>query len=311
MEALFRKNRNAALAHAGSFVLVLALFNYWSESKPHAKAQTFRYAIPNPKNFVGGSSCNSDNKSLVGNQISGKCQTDPIYAPPKKLWTFNVIYGVLTFFAITAFAHLFYATDGFGNGKYSEAISMGWNPYRWIEYGASASIMIVIIAYELGIRDTNHLISLVFMNIALQTCGYLVENALITPDINNAINTKTVNGATFVGWCLFIGSWIPILYAFKQIYDDINNNYNDLTDPDTQKKIRIPGFVWFILFVQLLNFGSFGIIQAMQVRDTYRGIAKPFEVYESRYLFLSYAGKLALAGGVAYGLLYRTKGCPT
>ena len=311
MEALFRKNKYAALAHAGSFLLVIVIFNYYSESKKHAKAQTFRYAIPNPSDYVGGTSqCNSTNELLDQSAVAGRCQTDSKYAPPIQNGSFNVIYGTLMFFLITAFAHLFYATDGFGSGRYSEVISEGWNPYRWVEYAASASIMIVLIANQLGVKDRDHLLSFVFMNFALQACGFLVENALISPLKSGGINTTTINGATAIGWCLLIGTWIPILYAFSAIYNDINKNYSTFNDPDTGDKIKIPGFVWFILIVQILNFSCFGFIQLGQIKDAYTGTLKPFEVYESKYLTLSFAGKLGLASGLAYGLLFRTKGCP-
>ncbi len=46
-----------------------------------------------------------------------------------------------------------------------------------------------------------------------------------------------------------------------------------------------------------------------QVKDYLKGNPKPFEVYERKYIFLSFAGKLALAGGLGYGLILRTASC--
>jgi hypothetical protein len=300
------KNWLAASAHIGSFLMVVILFNIYGASQSHTGAQTFRYTLPNPTNPVGGQSCNSNGKAQE--KLSGQCQTDPIFGPPKKTFQFDVIYGVLLFFAITAYAHIFYATDGFNTGKYSRVISEGWNPYRWVEYGLSASVMTVLIAYELGIKDSNHLMSLVFINVAMQTCGFLVENALIQPHIN----PTAVKGATTVGWLLLLGMWVPILYAFSTIVKDVNEYFKGKTEPDgpaAGKPIKVPGFVWFIIIVQLFNFSSFGLIQMGQVRDTLAGRPKPYDVYESRYLTLSFAGKLALASGLAYGLLFRTRDC--
>lgn len=313
MEGLSKKNWNAAYAHIGSFLLVVLLFSHYSASHSHAKATTFRYTIPIPDDSahghtpLGGTSCNSEGKVL--SPVSGQCQTDSVYAPPKKTWSFNVIYGCLSFFAITAFAHIFYATDGFNTGRYTSVIEQGWNPYRWAEYAASASIMTVLIAYELGIRDSNHLTSLVFINVAMQACGYLVENALIQPSINRT----TVKGATTIGWLLLAGMWIPIIYAFWSIVNDVNLNFKDINEPSGSpsagKPIKIPGFVWFIILVQVINFASFGLIQAGQVRDALSGLQKPYAVYEKKYIFLSFAGKLALASGIAYGLIFRTRKC--
>lgn len=305
---LEKKNWYAAAAHLGSFLLIIILFNVYSNSQKHAVAQTFRYTIPKPDDPVGGPQCNTNGEAFPSD-FSGQCNTDPILAVPKKSFKFNVIFGVLMFFAITAFAHIFYATDGFNTGKYSEVISQGWNPYRWVEYAASASIMTVIIAYQLGIRDFNHLTSLVFMNVAVQTCGFLVENALIQPKVN----FTTVKGATFIGWLLLLGIWIPILYAFYSIVEDVKYNFEGKVEPpgspDAGNKIRIPSFVWFIVIVQVINFSSFGFIQLSQVRNALSGIRKPYSSYESGYLTLSFAGKIALAGALAYGLIFRTKDC--
>jgi hypothetical protein len=309
---LIGQNWKAAYAHIGSLLLVVALFYHYGSARKHATAQTFRYAIPIPNapllghNPIGGTSCNSNNSASAG---QGQCNTEAVFAPPTKTFSFNVIYGTLAFFAITAFAHIYYATDALGSGKYSSYIAQGWNPYRWAEYAVSASIMTVLIAYELGIKDSNHLLSLVFMNVALQACGYLVEHALIQP----RIDTTTVKGATAVGWFLLAGMWIPILASFYYIYKDIKDNYKGIVEPSNApnpgQPVKIPGFVWFIVIVQLLNFASFGFIQLGQVRNALSGNPKPFSVYEKRYLFLSFAGKLGLAGGLAYGLIFRTRKC--
>lgn len=314
MKSLFHKNWNAAYAHIGSFLCVVLLFSYFSKSHSHAVADTFRYTVPIPEaptsipphTPLGGLTCNSD--GVAQTSVSGRCSTRTVFAPPKKTWSFNVIYGCLAFFAITAFAHIFYATDGFNTGKYSAVVAQGWNPYRWVEYAASASIMTVLIAYTLGVRDSNHLTSLVFINVALQMCGFIVENALI----QGSVNMTTVTSVTVTGWTLLLGMWIPIIYAFWTIVNDVNINFKGVTDVgvgSTGKPIRIPGFVWFVIIGQIINFCWFGVIQLGQVRDAMRGTMKPFEHYESKYIYLSFVGKLALGSGLAYGLIYRTRKC--
>ena len=305
MDKIIKKNWVAAAAHAGSFVLLLILYLTKPKSHKHAVVQTFRYTIPNPEDYVGGSAtCNSNNDDP--GQIAGQCQTEAIYAPPKKAWKFNIIHGALAFFLVTAIAHVFYATNGFGSGKYMKVILQGWNPYRWLEYAISASIMTVLIGGALGTRDSFNLISLVFVNIALQGLGYLIENALR----QTRIDRTAIVGSTVAGWLLFLAMWIPFLGNFSSLVQDVKNNFTNSVDADTGKPIRVPGYVWFIVVVQLLNFASFGIIQLLQVRRALAGNPIPFTVTEMRYLWLSLAGKLGLAGGLAYGLLFRTKDCP-
>lgn len=312
LEKLSKKNFTAALAHLGSFLILIVLLMSYKTPTKYIQGETFRYAIPIPNDPanghipVGGNTCNSNGYSLVPiNSQSGQCNVNPAYAPPMKKLSFNIIYGCLLFFAITAFAHLFYATDGFGSGKYSKVISEGWNPYRWVEYGLSASIMTVLIANTLGIKDFNHILSLVFINVAMQVCGFLVENALIQREIN----TTTIKASTFAGWVLLSGIWIPILIAMRDLFKDVKDNYTGILDPVTNKPIEIPTFVWIIIFSQIINFSCFGVAQLLQVRDGLNNKLKPFEVYESRYLTLSFVGKLALAGALSYGLIFRTKDC--
>jgi hypothetical protein len=305
---LKRQNYYAAFAHLGSFIILLILYNHYNKSKKYARSQTFRYSVASPTDASG--LCNS-NKQAVSGDSAGRCTIEPLYTVPQKTaFSFNNIHLCLLFFALTSLAHFFYATNGFGSGLYMYYVNQGFNPFRWVEYGISAGIMILIIAHSLGINDANHLLSLVLINFALQSCGYIVENSLKK---GNQINESVIKGATFAGWCLLIASWAPILIAFTELVTDVNTKFKDVEQtegPDAGKKIKVPGFVWFILIVQILNYSSFGFIQAGQVRDAFKGTLKPYSAYESKYLKLSFAGKIGLASGIAYGLIFRTKTCP-
>ena len=85
--------------------------------------------------------------------------------------------------------------------------------------------------------------------------------------------------------------------------------FNNLLD-ENNEPVTIPRFVWFIVIGQIINFALFGFIQLMQVRSTLNGVIIPYENIERKYIYLSFAGKLALAGALSYGLLFRTKDCP-
>ena len=296
---LDKLNMYAALAHIVSFLIIGISYLALTKSRKFAKTQTYRYQLPTVAQSQ--STCNSDEKP---SDILGKCQVESPFPPPKKAGSFNVIYGVLVFFGITAYAHIYYFTDGFKSGKYTSAIKKGWNPYRWVEYGVSATVMTVLIASQLGIRDANHLVSLSLINVALQLCGFIVEAGILG---DNAI---VVKGATGAGWVLFLGMWIPILYAFLTIYQDVEEKYNQRIDPTTGRKVSIPSFVWSIVIFQLLSFFLFGWIQFKQVREYLRfGKVESFIKYERQYTGLSFSAKLALASGLGYGLLFRTSGC--
>ena len=214
------------------------------------------------------------------------------------------MYGVLFFFACTALAHLFYASDA--NGLYSSVIAAGWNPFRWIEYGISASLMSVLIGYSLGVRDGAQLLSLALVTAAMQVNGFVVEGALRKA----VINLPVVVGATASGWLAFAALWLPILYNFIALYLDVQGKYKDEIDPDTGKRVQIPFWIWFIVIVQLLHYAGFGLVQWRQITKALAGIPMDFIDVERKYIMLSFTAKLSLAGGLGYGLLYRTHDCP-
>jgi len=299
---LAKRNWQAAGAHTLCFMTLLVLYLYYKNSQKFAEAETFRYALPTPDDI--NSTCNSNRYDSNGEV--GKCSKDVIYAVPKKTsLRFNIIYGCLFFFGFTALAHLFYATDGFNTGAYTSVVKSGWNPYRWVEYGISASAMTLLIGYSLGTKDAATLMSLLFATASLQTVGYVVESSIKAKNLNR----ESIIAATVGGWLLLGSIWGPIVYNFKNVIKDIKDNYSNEIDPSTGQPVKLPSWLWFIILVQIINFSGFGVIQLNQVRRALGGNPKPFSEVEMQYLFLSFAGKIGLASGLSYGLLFRTRDC--
>ena len=301
-ETLLHTNRVAALAHVAAFAGVLILYTAWSNARPHTTAQAYRYIIAGPDQ-IGSSGCNSD---PTGPE-PGKCNTNTVFAPPAKLFTFNVIYCVMFFFVFTAGAHLWYS--GPGRDKYLKAIADGWNPYRWLEYAISASVMSVLIGYSLGIHDGVQLFMLAFITASMQICGFVVEAAMTR---GLKLNTRVIEGATWAGWLLFATLWIPLIFTFYLLVKDVNEKYNDVNDPNTGSKIQVPNWVWFIVIVELVQYALFGLVQRSHIKGMLSGTANAstYANTELRYLKLSFSAKLALGAGLSYGLLWRTKDCP-
>lgn len=296
---MIRLNWIAAVAHLAAFAVVLSLYLAWKRSRPHAIAQVFRPTLPEVWELgVGG--CNSNPFS----SSTGKCTTSYAYAPPQKTFRFNIIVGVLIFFGFTVLAHVFYATDA--KGVYTAALAAGWNPYRWIEYGISASLMSVLVGYSLGVRDGAQLLGLAVTTAAMQANGFVVEGALKRA----VLNLPVIVGATASGWLAFVALWLPILYNFGMLYLDVESKYKHEIDPDTGKRVQIPAWVWFIVVVQLLHYAGFGWVQLRQVTRALGGTPQQFMDVERKYVMLSLTAKLSLAGGLGYGLLYRTRDCP-
>lgn len=301
--SLQQKNVLAALAHAGSFAALLVAYNKWGKTDL-VMADLFRYKLPNPEQLEEPLA-NSDGmaSTMPQNEEEAKCKVKFPLGPPKKISSFNKIYLVLCFFALTAAFHLGYAYFP----QYNGFVRDGWNPLRWVEYGISASFMAVLIGNSLGVVDAWLLLVFALVNVAMQTCGFIVDS-----NLRNSVETNwyTVYGATFAGWVLLMSIWIPSIASLANLAEDFKQY-------PTTEPVKIPNFVYFILGVQILNFSSFGFIQLRQILDARNAemggsysFFKSYENVESAYITLSFAGKLALASGLGYGILFRTKDCP-
>jgi hypothetical protein len=264
-----------------------------------AKFTIYKYDIAGPN----AGTCTSSGL----NTSPGQCTVNAPYSPPEVVGNVNIIYGVFGFFFITILAHLFYATDAFGRKSYSEAVlTQGWNPYRWVEYALSASLMSLLIGLSTGSRDQGQLISYVLATASLMTFGYIVENTL---RVGVSFDRATVIAATLGGWVSLLSMWIPLTVNFIDLVRGVNKKYKNKYDGDGQK-IQVPPWVFGIIFIQFLNFSSFGVLQLRQIFAAFNGKPISFPSVEGAYTTLSFAGKLALAAGLGYGILFRGRNCP-
>jgi hypothetical protein len=293
---LTRNNWLAVGAHLASAIVIIILYNYWSAAKTRATAETFRYQLAGPNT---NATCTTTGAIPV---TPDQCNTEIVFEQPKGIMSWNVIYGTIAFFLITAFAHTFYATDAFGTGSYKAAIQQGWNPYRWFEYSASASIMTILIGLVDGTRDTATLIGLALVTIGIQLCGYVSESLMRGRGSLSTFAKDAILGATASGWIQFVALWFVLLWGFSSLVADVNDKFTDAS---------VPGWIWFVVIGQLLFYASFGVVQVIQIARRFRGESFNYAEIESLYILLSFAAKLALAGGIGYGIIFRVRDCPT
>lgn len=117
MEYLISRNWMAFAAHVLTLVGVVIIFSLMDP----------------PHNFtLSRSAVKGPNQTEILGTFNPKCDINFPFEL-KNIASLNVYNAVLAFFVITAIAHLFYATDGFGSGLYTLMISQGWNWVRWIE----------------------------------------------------------------------------------------------------------------------------------------------------------------------------------
>ena len=260
----------------------------------------FQNKLPKSRETISLYRVGLDGEAVKATPPESEMDSPQIAIPSGKV---NIRQLVLAFFGVTAVAHTLYATDFFGAGWYSAAIARGWNPYRWVEYGISASIMSVLVSSFSGVREISAVGLIAGGTAAMQGCGFLVERALSAkaPDYTAAV------GATVVGWLLLVAAWAAILRSFALAVTDVNEA-NIITDG---KKITLPSWLWGIGVVQAVFFSSFGLVQLAHARGVARASASGkrfnFAGTESAYLALSLAAKATLGGVIAYGLVGRNE----
>lgn len=302
---LLKQNWYAAAAHLLTGISVIVMYSMYAGSRDRAALKAYRYQLSAPNTLA---QCNTSNGTPP---TPGQCNVEINFQKPKATTSINVIYGVVAFFFITALAHAFYGSNGFGTGSYLKNIQAGWNPYRWLEYALSASIMSVIIGLVDGTRDMMTLIVLALVTMAMMVNGYTSESLLRGRGPISSNAKDSIFGSTACAWILFAALWGTLIYSFASLVTDVSTLYNGQTDSDGEP-VRVPSWIWFIVIMQFLYFGSFGWVQASQIQKRLRNdVSYSYANTEKSYIFLSYFAKLSLASGLGYGLLWRTKNCPT
>jgi hypothetical protein len=211
--------------------------------------------------------------------------------------TVNIKILVVAFFAITAFAHVLYATDFFGKGWYSSSVlGFGWNPFRWIEYSITASIMIYVISVIAGNKEQSAAWTVSLITVGLMFQGYtnereLHQNALATDFGNTKVDGLIVWGNFLPAWLLYAIKWYIILSALITLQQDIQQ----------QTGQHLNGKVTWLVWLQFIFFSMFGIVQSIQV-DMWARKVQPTVTYfhfEVAYVWLSLIAKVGLGLSVA------------
>ncbi len=182
-----------------------------------------------------------------------------------------------SFLLISAAAHLVIVF--WKNREYNQNLSNGTNPYRWYEYSASSSIMIVLIALFLGVCDFWSLVMIFTLNATMIGFGYLMEKL-------NQYSART-DWSPFVLGSISGGvPWLVLLANFTALA--------------TSSDLRPPAFVYAIVAVYFVLFNIFAVNMALQ----YRGVG-PWKDYlygERAYILLSLVAKSTLAWIVFAGV---------
>lgn len=200
----------------------------------------------------------------------------------------TVEYLIVSFFLVTAFFHLLYATNAFGSGAYLRAIQNNNNYFRWIEYAISASIMIVIINLISGVKSLDANILSLVGSIAVMLQGNSVETSL-RRNLDGYEKNKDYIIPTVTGWILLTAIFGIVVKNFFQRISEVKDAGFD-----------IPSWIPAVIFPTIFWYVSFGVVQLVQIT---RG--GDYRKYEYTYLVLSLLSKAFLGIYLAFGLSQR------
>lgn len=163
---------------------------------------------------------------------------------------------------------------------YNRWINKGINPFRWMEYSVTSSLMILVIAMLCGIYDLSSLIMIVALNTCMILFGWVME-------IHNQ-TTKRVDWISYIFGCFagFVPWVIMSIYFFHAI----------ATNGDA-----VPSFVYWIFWSLFIFFNIFAINMFLQYKRI--GEWKKYIYGEYAYIILSLAAKTLLAWQVWGGTL--------
>jgi len=216
---------------------------------------------------------------LTNDTLAAQAAGHVVLVPATRhLFDVNLAYLVAAFFFMSAFAHFFIATRY--RKTYEADLKKGINKARWIEYGISASTMMVAIALLSGVYDISNLGMIFGLILVMDLMGLVME-------IHNQTTKKTSWLSYKIGCLAGIVPWVVIAIYVKGtiVYGDS----------------RIPTFVYWIYASMLILFSSFAVNMYLQYKKT--GKWADYLYCERGYMILSLVAKTLLAWQIFFGTL--------
>tara|TARA_Y100000114_G_scaffold156106_1_gene182097 strand:- start:120 stop:1220 length:1101 start_codon:yes stop_codon:yes gene_type:complete len=190
----------------------------------------------------------------------------------------RLAYWVAGFSLLSAFFHYLTVSPLFFE-SYVNNLERGRNPFRWIEYSLSSTLMVLIIMLLSGLTALTALIGVAFANISMILFGWISE-------IMNPPDRDKTDWTPFIFGCIAgLGAWAALYGSLFINLEQLGVDYSE-----------IPSFVWFILITQFALFNVFALNHALQfVKGFYSGGYLDGERY---YIWLSLISKSLLAWSI-------------
>ena len=215
---------------------------------------------------------------LTTDSLHSTAEKPVLVSATRHLFDVNLAWLVVAFFALSAAAHFSIAT--WYRKRYEHDLADGINRARWIEYGLSASVMMVAIGFLSGIGDLSTLIAIFALDLVMNLLGLAME-------VHNH-KAEKVNWITYnIGVIAGIVPWI--IFA---VYVLGAHQYG---------ASGVPGFVYWIYASIFLFFNTFALNMYRQYKK--KGRWTDYLFGEKVYMILSLVAKSALAWQVFAGTL--------
>jgi len=252
-EQLKKYNLWAALAHLTSFVVLLGFTI--AEYKGSFKAQLTTDFLKHSSKGV-------------------RPESGPYRATLETVGVLQLVWVQLSFPLITSGFHFYIWADA--ENKYRQIIKNRVNPYRWLEYGITATIMTNTILQLSGVTNVFLLMNSGILSILLQLSGYLIERLDTTAPPNVGIP---------MGWAIFVAQWTTIMWYFFV----------------ATTSRSVPWFVYTVIITMFVMFSLFGLVQMLYIFGN--KTEEDYKRMEKRFIVLSFVSKLSLDWIIMIGLL--------
>lgn len=139
-----------------------------------------------------------------------------------------------------------------GSAYLTQDVMRGVNSSRFVEYSASATVMIVAIAFILNVKSFETVVALATLTACCQLCGMVAELLLERSD--DGYKTELFPAAWLlhgVGWLQMGATFWLVLLRFQQSVSEANAGNG----------VAPPAFVYGIVYGQLAFFSTFGCVQ--------------------------------------------------
>lgn len=214
---------------------------------------------------------------VTGAYLGFDAATQSLFPTNTELFQISLPWLVASFFFLSALAHFIIATVY--RPRYEKELKVGINRGRWLEYAASASIMLVAISLLVGVYDAMSLLMIFFLSAIMNLMGLVME-------VHNQTTKKTNWLSYWIGCVAGIIPWVVIAFYFWL---------------GAENGAEAPAFVYGIFVSIFIFFNLFAINMVLQYKKI--GPWKDYLYGEYTYIILSLVAKTLLAWQVFAGTL--------